>query len=75
MSKSDTSWPRRRGRHKAAFWFLWPLDLHDGMSDDYAPGTVHQSAMLDAMLAFEGSGVPARYPHNPALYRAFLSKE
>ena len=26
-------------------------------------------------LAFEGSGVPARYPHNPALYRAFLSKE
>ena len=64
-----------RGRHTAAMWFLWPVDVNDGLSEDYHPGTAHQNAVLESMRAFEGAGVPARYPHSPALYRVFLSKE
>ena len=62
LSSAEAISATMRGRHKAAFWFLWPLDLHDGLSDDYAPGTVHQSTMLDAMLALQAVNGRTRQP-------------
>ena len=61
-----------RGRHRAGFYFLWPVAVNDGTLDE---GYVKQESLLHLMLDMESGGVATRFPHPSHFYRTLLSKE
>ena len=61
-----------RGRHRGAFYFMWPVAVNDGTLDE---GYVKQEALLHTIMDVESAGVATRFPHASHLYRTLLSKE
>jgi len=61
-----------RGKHKAAFYFLWPTHFQDSVE---CPGYVNWQTQCQLMAEFEACGVPTRFPHHSHLYRLLLSKD
>lgn len=64
---------RMRGEHKAALYFLWPVEWDDDGDPRYA-GYVGARALMNCIRDVEAAGIQSRFPHNHGLYEVVGGK-
>jgi len=61
------------GRHRASFYYLWPVEWQDSSDPSFA-GYVFGQAMITMMRAYEAEGITTRFPYNSHLYQVIAQK-
>ncbi|CAE8587451.1 unnamed protein product [Polarella glacialis] len=61
-----------RGRHKASFWMLWPVEWEDCGCTEM--GYVVRESFFRAMRSCQASGICSAFPHPAELYELIASK-